>query len=396
MPHTDGAIKGSPWTVALSGFVALAVAMGIGRFAFTPILPMMQEEAGLNVSEGAWLASANYLGYVLGALAAMRGEVGQRFAIRFGLVVIALTTLGMAFTKDFGAWMVLRALPGSASAWVLVYVSAWSLERLGKAGRSDLSGTVYAGVGAGIVFAGLACLALSQIRAGARGAWLALGLAALVAAAALWGILGSDSKVGGAGTAALNASAREIPEFWRLVFCYGAFGLGYIIPATFLPVMAKQIVSDPLWFGWAWPVFGAAAVVSTLVAAPLTRYLSNRGVWILGNVVMAVGVLVPIVVEGLTGIVIAALFVGGTFMVNTMVGLQEAKRVAGPHARLLMAAMTSAFAAGQILGPLLVSGFMRLRDGFSVALVIAALPLLCAAYTLFMNRGTTVPVTTTR
>ena len=372
--------------------------MGIGRFAFTPILPMMQEEAGLNVSEGAWLASANYLGYVLGALAAMRGEVGQRFAIRFGLVVIALTTLGMAFTKDLGAWMALRALPGFASAWVLVYVSAWSLERLGKAGRSDLSGTVYAGVGAGIVFAGLACLALSQIHAGARGAWLALGLAALVAAAALWGILGSDSKVGRASTAALNASAREIPEFWRLVFCYGAFGLGYIIPATFLPVMAKQIVSDPLWFGWAWPVFGAAAVVSTLVAAPLTRYLSNRGVWILGNVAMAVGVLVPIVVEGLTGIVIAALLVGGTFMVNTMVGLQEAKRVAGPHARLLMAAMTSAFAAGQILGPLLVSGFMRLRDGFSVALVIAALPLLCAAYTLFMNRGTPVrsPVTTTR
>jgi len=398
MPHTDGAIKGSPWTVALSGLVALAVAMGIGRFAFTPILPMMQEEAGLNVSEGAWLASANYLGYLLGALAAMRGEVGQRFAIRFGLVVIALTTLGMAFTKDLGAWMVLRALPGFASAWVLVYVSAWSLERLGKAGRSDLSGTVYAGVGAGIVFAGLACLALSQIHAGARGAWLALGLAALVAAAALWGIFGSDPKVGRASTAALNASAREIPEFWRLVFCYGAFGLGYIIPATFLPVMAKQIVSDPLWFGWAWPVFGAAAVVSTLVAAPLARYLSNRGVWILGNVAMAVGVLVPIVVEGLTGIVIAALFVGGTFMVNTMVGLQEAKRVAGPHARLLMAAMTSAFAAGQILGPLLVSGFMRLRDGFSVALVIASLPLLCAAYTLFMNRGTAVrsPVTTTR
>src|SRR5690348_12774765 len=114
MPHTDGAIKDSPWTVARSGLVALAVAMGIGRFAFTPILPMMQEEAGLNVSEGAWLASANYLGYLLGALAAMRGEVGQRFAIRFGLVVIALTTLGMAFTKDFGAWMVLRALPGFA------------------------------------------------------------------------------------------------------------------------------------------------------------------------------------------------------------------------------------------------------------------------------------------
>lgn len=391
-------MKSSPRAVALSGLVALAVAMGIGRFAFTPILPMMQEDAGISVSEGAWLASANYVGYLLGAFAAMRGEVGQRFAIRFGLVAIALTTLGMACTRDFGAWVVLRALPGFASAWVLVYVSAWALERLGKSGRSDLSGTVYAGVGAGIVFAGLTCLALAQMHAGAQGAWIALGLSALVAALVLWGILGSDSKGGGSGAPAIKASAREIPEFWRLVFCYGAFGLGYIIPATFLPVMAMQIVSDPLWFGWAWPVFGAAAVVSTLVAAALTRYLSNRGVWILGNLVMAAGVLVPIVVEGLTGMVIAALCVGGTFMVNTMVGLQEAKRVAGAHARLLMAAMTSAFAAGQILGPLLVSGFMRLRDGFTVALMTAALPLLCAAYTLFMNRGAIVqsPVTTTR
>jgi len=398
MPLIDGATKGSPGAVALSGLVALAVAMGIGRFAFTPILPMMQEGGGLDVSEGACLASANYVGYLLGALAATRSEVGQRLAIRFGLVAIALTTLAMGFTDDFGAWVVLRAVPGFASAWVLVYVSAWSLERLGSTGRSDLSSTVYAGVGAGIVFAGLTCLALSQTHAGARAAWLALGLTAVIAAVALWGILGSDAKDGISSVQSFKAPAREIPEFWRLVFCYGAFGLGYIVPATFLPVMARQIISDPLWFGWAWPIFGAAAVVSTLAAAPLTRYFGNRGVWILGNLVMALGVLVPIVVEGLTGIVIAALCVGGTFMVNTMVGLQEAKRVAGAHARLLIAAMTSAFAAGQVLGPLLVSGFMRLRDGFTVALVSAALPLLWAAYSLFKNRGAIVqsPATTTR
>src|SRR5688572_4232353 len=180
--------------------------MGIGRFAFTPILPMMQEDAGLELSEGAWLASANYLGYLLGALAAMRSEVQQRFAIRFGLVAIALTTLGMAFTRDFGAWILLRALPGFAGAWVLVYVSAWSLERLGKAGRSDLNGTVYAGVGAGIVFAGLVCLALSNMHAGARGAWFALGSSALVAAIVLWRLLGSGSIVSASGAPTLKAA----------------------------------------------------------------------------------------------------------------------------------------------------------------------------------------------
>ena len=385
VPPVVLAIK--PWPAALGALVALAVAMGIGRFAFTPILPMMQDDGGLELSEGAWLASANYLGYLLGALAAMRSEVEQRLAIRFGLIAIALTTMAMAFTQDFGAWILLRALPGFASAWVLVYVSAWSLEQLGKAGRSDLSGTVYAGVGAGIVFAGLICLALSQMQAGAREAWLALGLSALLAAIALWPLFDSGSIVPGTGALALKVPTHKIPEFWRLVFCYGAFGFGYIIPATFLPVMAKQIVPDPLSFGWAWPVFGTAAVLSTLLAATLGRYLSNRRLWVLANLVMALGILVPIFWEGLAGIVIAALCVGGTFMVNTMMGLQEAKRVGRAHGRLLMAAMTSAFAAGQVLGPLLVNGFMRLQDGFTFALSTAALPLVWAACTLLVNES---------
>jgi predicted MFS family arabinose efflux permease len=370
----------SPWGVALSGQLALAVAIGIGRFAFTPILPMMVDDAGLSVAQGGWLASANYLGYFLGALAAMAGGIGQRLAIRVGLVAIAATTLAMGFASSVGAWLALRALPGFASAWVLVNVSAWSLDRLGKAGRGDLAGVVYAGVGVGIVFAGLACMALGQARLGSVDAWLALGLSAIVATGILWPIAGGDSP-GAVGAAVVRASSRDIPEFWRLVFCQGAFGFGYIIPATFLPVMAKEIVADPLSFGWAWPAFGAAAAASTFVAARLAAVLSNRAIWIGANLAMAAGVLVPLAVPGLTAIAIAALLVGGTFMVTTMVGFQEARRVAGPRARLLIAAMTAAFAAGQIAGPLLVS-VLSATNEFSASLVAAAIPLFIAAYLL--------------
>ncbi|HUG57058.1 MAG TPA: YbfB/YjiJ family MFS transporter, partial [Candidimonas sp.] len=55
--------KQSAVVLSLAGFIALAVAMGIGRFAFTPMLPMMQNDSGLGLAEGGWLASANYLGY---------------------------------------------------------------------------------------------------------------------------------------------------------------------------------------------------------------------------------------------------------------------------------------------------------------------------------------------
>jgi MFS family permease len=360
--------------------------MGVGRFAFTPVLPLMQDEFGITLAEGGWLASANYLGYLAGALsAALVADVARRGAIRLGLVTIALSTLAMGATENFAAWMALRFLPGFASAWVLVCVSAWSLELLGTAGRPALGGAVYAGVGAGIAFAGITCLILIQVGSSSSATWVVLGAAAFVVALALWPVVGSDAREA-ADTPASKAAVAEIPEYWHLVFCHGAFGLGYIIPATFLPVMAKQVIAEPLWFGLAWPVFGVAALISTLAAARLTHVTGQRQVWILGNVAMGIGVLVPIWVPGLAGIAIAAICVGGTFMVNTMAGMQEARRVAGARAGELMAAMTSAFAAGQIAGPLLAGWLARFESGFMAALAAAAIPLFAAAYILW--RGT--------
>lgn len=376
----------SAWAISLWGMVALAMAMGIGRFAFTPILPMMHEDSGLTVSAGGWLASANYLGYLLGAIAAMRGNVRSSAAIRAGMVAIGLTTLAMGMTESPVAWIVLRFIPGFASAIVLVHVSAWALESLTKAGRPELGGIVYAGVGAGIVLAGGICLGLSRLAANSASAWIALGVIALVACVPVWRAVGNAPGAPVAGVPG-HAALREIPEFWRLVLCYGAFGLGYIIPATFLPIMAKQVVPDPLMFGWAWPIFGMAAVVSTLFASRLALLVGGRKVWVFGNIVMAIGVLIPALVGSLSAIVVSALCVGGTFMVMTMVGLQEARRVAGMHARVLMAAMTAAFAAGQIIGPLLVSALVDRGQGFSMALFAAAIPLLAAAAALSIGGG---------
>jgi len=372
--------RNSPLTVAFSGFAALAVAMGIGRFAFTPILPMMQADYGISVAQGGWLASANYLGYLAGSLFAMHPRIASRSATRIGLVSIAACTLAMGIVHHFAAWLVLRAIPGFASALVLVVVSAWVLPRLADAAREHLGGIVYAGVGAGIVFAGLACLILVRSGASSHTAWIALGGTGIAVTIAVWRVLGDEEA--SESERASAAPPDETISNWRLVFCYGAFGLGYIIPATFLPVMAKQVITDADWFAWAWPLFGAAATVSTVLGARLARRFGDRNVWIAGNIAMAIGILVPIALPNLAGIVVAALCVGGTFMVNTMTGIREARRFAGVHARALIGAMTSAFAVGQIVGPLLVAGFVHLPGGFSWALGASALPLLVAAYML--------------
>src|SRR5690349_11124040 len=369
-------------SVALAALAALAVAMGIGRFAFTPILPMMQQDSGLSVSDGGWLASANYLGYLIGALSALRLRVGATAVIRTGLAIIGLSTLAMALHDGFLLWALLRTVAGVASAWVLIFVSAWALERLSLLGRPDLGGVVYAGVGAGLVIAGAVCLVAMNLHASSAAAWTSLGLASLAATAIVWGSFGS----GGAAA----ADAREAGEgrragvdFWRLVLCYGAYGFGYIIPGTFLPVMAKEIVSDPALFGWAWPAFGVAAVASTLLARRARGPL--RRLWAASHLVMGAGVIVPLVLPGLAGIIVAALCVGGTFVVITQVGLQEARAVAGGRARSLIAAMTSAFALGQILGPLAVAALVRATGGFAAALVFAAALLALSALELMRD-----------
>src|SRR5262249_31979272 len=168
--------------------------MGIGRFAFTPILPMMQHDRGLSVAAGGWLASANYLGYLLGAasVSALARWLPPGVGIRAGLLVVAATTLGMGLGDNFVAWFVMRGLAGVGSAAVLVFTSAWSLERLARAGHPRSSGVVFAGVGAGITIAGVICLALMRFQASATQAWLALGTLALGAAVVVWPVFDTN------------------------------------------------------------------------------------------------------------------------------------------------------------------------------------------------------------
>jgi MFS family permease len=363
---------GSAAAVAAAGSVALAIAMGIGRFAFTPVLPMMQEDGVLTIVAGGWLAAANYLGYLLGALSAVAIRIRPAGTIRAGLIVIVVTTVGMGLEHGFEAWAVLRAVAGFASAWVLISVSAWTLALM-PAGRPLLSGTVFAGVGVGIAAAGLVTLLLTYLRATAAQAWIALGGLAFVMTAVAWRSFTGDVEMDRRhARAPADRGSAWSSEGIRLVVCYGAFGFGYIIPATFLPAMARDIVRDPWIFGWTWPVFGAAAALSTFAGGVSRAVGGNRRLWLISQLVMALGICVPVFVPGLVSIMLSALAVGGTFMVNTMVGMQEARAVAGPDARGLMATMTTAFAVGQIIGPMVVSYSVAGGGHLATPLLIAA------------------------
>ena len=384
----DTAVNPSPARAALAGLAVLAVAMGIGRFAFTPLLPQMQQEVGLDVAAGGWLAAANYLGYLVGALTAAGREVRPAVAIRTALVVVGVSTAAMGAAGDFGAWLALRFAAGVASAWALVFTSAWCLERIqaeaAPARKAHLAATLFAGVGTGIAVAGVTCLALFCAGVGAAAAWYVLGALALASAAALWNAFGSRPVL-----QSEAAVAGRPAGTLRMTLCYGAFGLGYIVPATFIAAMARaaQGTAAGGLYEWTWPLFGATAAASTFIAGAARTRWSDRRIWIVGALLMALGVVAPLAIAGFAGFALSALLVGGTFMVVTMTGIQEARRVAGPRARALIAAMTAAFAVGQIVGPLLVTLLPAPADSpYASALWVAAAVLVLSAAALLPPR----------
>lgn len=370
--------------------MGLAVAMGIGRFAFTPLLPLMQREGLLDAGGGAWLAAANYLGYLLGALSAARLGVSTRRGVLLGLAATALLTAATGSTQGLVAWMVLRLLAGMASAWVLVGLSGWAVGELARRGRPELAGIVFAGVGLGITAAGL--WVWVGAAAGAAGLWWQLGLlAALIALGVLrlWPPEATPQRTPAGAPAATPAGA--VPRgSWAPVLCYGALGFGYILPATYLPLLARQLIDDPQLFGAVWPVFGLAAAASTLLAARVLRHWQGLQLWAACHAVMALGCVLPVFSRSGPAVALAAVFVGGTFLVATMTGLQHARSLAPAHPTPLLGRMTAAFALGQIAGPLVALALDHLLrrlpasgwTGIELTLALAAALLLRSAHWL--------------
>ncbi|WP_278931895.1 YbfB/YjiJ family MFS transporter [Moraxella osloensis] len=356
---------------------ALAVAMGIGRFAFTPILPLMIQEGTVHLAQTAWLSSSNYIGYLVGALSLLKSNRHPLFVV-LGLTLVTLTTW-LASLSGFGWLLVLRFLAGVASAWVLVSISAFAINWL-KSRQVASSGLIYTGVGIGITLTGLICSyfifqsATVTIAAQSLSSrlWQYLGGIALLATLLVTFLLvkinsqlastaaAKTSPTEATPTKATNANptASITPNKLKLanvLTAYGLFGFGYILPATFLPQIAKQWLSGQSYL-LIWPFFGLAAALSVVLSQGLQRRYNNvslLGVWRVSQIIMALGTLLPALWQSLAGLMLSALMVGGTFMVVTMAGLQVAASQVTHYPKYnLSALMTASFAFGQLIGPL--------------------------------------------
>ncbi|HEY5634793.1 MAG TPA: YbfB/YjiJ family MFS transporter [Burkholderiaceae bacterium] len=379
-------------SAALAGLCALALAMGIGRFAYTPVLPYMQADYGLSVQAAGYVASANFAGYLAGALLAISVPAGhRRFAFLAGVVTSVATTLAMALLAQPVPMAIVRALSGAASAFALIHGSAIVLDRLARDGKPALFSLLYAGVGVGIALSALVVELAARAAGSSSTQWLVLGLVSLALAPLAANLRDDASRAAARGPPVAAASAPAAPPTapaqaaghavalrW-LVVAYGCLGFGYVITATFIVVIVR---ARPEWQALemaVWLVVGLAAAPSNYL---WLRVMQRFGPWralTAAYLLEALGVAAAVSGHSLALVGIGAALLGGTFVGITALGLTTARNLAPGTAGPVIARMTAAFGFGQIAGPALGGWMAERTGGFGWPSALAALALLAAA-----------------
>jgi predicted MFS family arabinose efflux permease len=368
-----------PVSTALGGMLAIAAALGIGRFVYTPILPSMVEALGLSHSEAGLLASANFLGYLVGALLAALPRLAgaQRLWLLGALALSAVTTAAMGLTETPAAFLALRFVGGAASAFVLIFSSTIVLKRLADANRDGLSALHFAGVGTGIALSAALVAALLHLGQNWRSLWLASGgltFLALLAVAMLLPDGGAPTTQASGPTTSVNDAGLR-----RLVIAYGLFGFGYVVTATFLVAIVRATPAVRAMEPVIWVVFGVAAVPSVALWTRIATPFGISPTFAAACIVEAAGVLASVVWPSALGVFLAAILVGGTFMGLTALGLLGARARAVGDPRRVVALMTGAFGLGQIVGPVFAGIASDQLGSFTAPSIVAALALAAAA-----------------
>jgi MFS family permease len=359
----------SPLRLALGGAVAMGCAMGIGRFVYTPVLPFMAEAIPLTASAAGLIASANFLGYLVGAIVtAFRLPGAPKGWLIAALIASAVTTGAVGLTSSVALIAGCRFLGGVASAFALVFASSQVLEGLGRAGRASLAWVHFAGVGIFIALSSQVIL----LPVGWQGMWLASGLVSLAGVVAVALLVPAQPTAQPRTVAA--ASGTQGSGLIRLAISYGLFGFGYVITATFLIAIVREQPNLRPFEPVAWLAVGLAAAPSVLVWVTVGRRIGLERAYALSCAVEAAGVLCSLW-SATAGILLAAILLGGTFVGITALGLQAARAQATGDPRRALGLMTTAFSLGQIIGPSFAG---HLRD----ATGSFALPTLCAAVAL--------------
>ena len=372
----------SPLIRLLASFVALMMAMGIGRFALTPQMPHLLSEGQIDLTGAGLIAAANYLGYFVGAVDSIFARSHQHVRGRLygGLWLCVLLTLASYWANGFWPHLLLRFGTGVASAWALVMITSLSQPLAIAAGRPRLGALVFAGPGLGIVLTGLLALVSNLSGQSSAALWLIYGTVALVMLLAILPFLPKPTL-----TVTQPTSAGSNGSIAHLCCIYFLYGLGYIIPATFLSQMASAQFHGAWQADLFWPCFGLAAALGVGVASLRRKHPNTTRRWLMATLwLQAAGVFACLLGNG-WGLALGVLLCGAPFLACMQLVMARLREVAPHGYQRSTGLLTASFAVGQLSGPLLASVSSHLSGGLQPALVAAGTGLLLAGSVL-INR----------
>lgn len=369
----------------IGGIFALVIAMGIGRFSYTVILPNMQETVEFSRSTAGYLATSNYLGYLVGAIVAGRLSLENKRIpfLQIGLIISILTTAFMGLTDDFVLWYILRFISGIMSAFIFVVIASLVLDQLASSSKMHLSGFFYSGVGVGIA---LSAIIVSPIQAiyHWNGTWIALALFCIL----LFGFIvlfikpirpSEQQRIHEPTT-----SKRTPPKKWMkwLMMSYSLEGLGYIVTGTFIVSIARESTSFHGDAAFVWFVVGVAAIPSCFVWSKLAQHYGYVKTLFVSMFVQAVGIILPAFATTTITLYASAFIFGATFMGITTVSTTLARHIAPINSHKILGYLTAGYAFGQMVGPSIAGKLANITNSYHYALIGAAAVVAIGAFCL--------------
>jgi predicted MFS family arabinose efflux permease len=354
----------------------MAAALGIGRFAYTPLLPQMVTDGGWDYGQAGDLASANFVGYFVGALLAplLAGAAKVRLLLAFSMMASVITTYFGAEVQTYTQWLVMRFAAGVASAFCLVIVTSQLMQTLRSERAEHLGNIHFAGVGLGI----LLCMAGVNLAGTVDEQWARQGVLAALCMAFSWILVSSGPwHVKQPQSEVLNQPGVTTPIL-RLVVGYGLFGFGYVVSATFVVAMGERISNQGLDANIAWVVVGASTVVSVYLWQWFAQRRGLRIALIVSYLVLAMGAFLAGWAQSIWLLLVAAALLGGTFGGITALGL-SAGRALTENIAWIVSLMTVAFSLGQLLGPAVAGRLADAMGGFFWPSLLAATVVVIAA-----------------
>ena len=365
----------------LGGFLTLAIVMGIGRFYYTPMLPLMQSDYGFGPGVAGFIAASNFAGYLIGSLAAALVPNGapRLLAFRLGLLASVLTTFAMGLTASEPVWMLLRFLSGLASAFSMIAAAGMVADSLGRVGAESRLAWLFGGVGMGIAVSGLLVHFAAPVLDSAS-LWIAAGILSALAVPVVFMEIGERELPEPARAAhAPRRTARPI-AFWPLFVGYTCEGLGYSVFATFIVAIVKARPGLEAMGDFVWILAGLAGLPSCLIWSKLAERFGFANALAAAFMAQIVGVLLPAVSPSGTVALLAAILFGGTFMGITFLTMPLGRKGLGGKG---FAVLTAGFGLGQVLGPLATGLFVSGAGDYDAALMASAAVLVTGLASLF-------------